>query len=314
LVEAIEGKPRKMALVADKTSLTNSGAGTARAMLAEKLRFQNIELSEIRIADLQDIPTDLSGVVIAAPRHDFTESEIELLDRYWSRPRAAILVLADADGLPKNLRAFLRSNGVTVRKDRVVTRRDGALVASADGLFTQGIEFLADLAGQSTSFGGSTASIDVREAADDLLARGILPMGLVEVLPGFWGETRFGEGESSFDETEDHAPPFHLAACVMRGRESDDRTAIESSRMIVIANTDFLHPDHQRAENLDFLATAANWLVGRESLGGIGSRPLGTYKLPLYDAQISFINRVNLIFLPAMMLLVGGFVWSARRA
>jgi hypothetical protein len=225
-----------------------------------------------------------------------------------------MLVLTDADGLPTNLRAFLRGNGVTVRKDRVITRRDGAMVASADGVFTQGIGFLAGLSGQSTSFGGATASIEVREGADDLLARGILPMGLVEVLPGFWGETRFGEGDSSFDETEDHAAPFHLAASVMRGMESDDRTAIESSRMIVIANTDFLHPGHQRAENLDFLATAANWLVGRESLGGIGSRPLGTYKLPLYDSQISFINRVNLIFLPVLMLLVGGFVWSARRA
>ena len=83
--------------------------------------------------------------------------------------------------------------------------------------------------------------------------------------------------------------------------------------MIVISNTDFLDPRHQRAENLDFLASGVNWLVGREALAGIGPRTLGTYKLPLLDAQVSFINRVNLFFMPAFLLLVGAFVWSSRR-
>ena len=35
--------------------------------------------------------------------------------------------------------------------------------------------------------------------------------------------------------------------------------------------------------------------------------------LPLLDAQISFINRVNLFFLPAFFALIGAFVWASRR-
>lgn len=83
--------------------------------------------------------------------------------------------------------------------------------------------------------------------------------------------------------------------------------------MIVISNTDFLQPPHHRAENLDFLASSVNWLIGREQLAGIGPRSLDTYKLPLLDAQVSFINRINLFFLPAFLLLIGAFVWSSRR-
>jgi hypothetical protein len=56
-----------------------------------------------------------------------------------------------------------------------------------------------------------------------------------------------------------------------------------------------------------------NWLVGRETLTGIGPRSLGTYKLPLLDAQVSFINRINLFFIPAFLLVIGAFVWSSRR-
>ena len=86
-----------------------------------------------------------------------------------------------------------------------------------------------------------------------------------------------------------------------------------TARMVVIANPDFLDPLYQSAEHLDFLASSANWLVGREALAGIGPRSLGTYKLPLLDAQVSFINRVNLFFLPAFFALIGALVWSSRR-
>ncbi|MBU6171615.1 MAG: hypothetical protein KGQ87_09045, partial [Verrucomicrobia bacterium] len=165
-----------------------------------------------------------------------------------------------------------------------------------------------------TEFGGASSSLEVREGAADLLNKRILPMGLIEAAPGFWGETRFGGGNEKFDEREDNAPPLNLAACVIRGAESDDRFAAVSSRMVVISNTDFLSPENHRAENLDFLASSVNWMVGRESLAGIGPRALGTYKLPLLEAQVSFINRINLFFIPAAFLLIGTYVWSARRA
>jgi ABC-type uncharacterized transport system involved in gliding motility auxiliary subunit len=154
----------------------------------------------------------------------------------------------------------------------------------------------------------------VREGADDLLNRRIYPIGLIEVQPPFWGETKFGKGNEAFNEEEDHAAPFSIAASVTRGAEADDRFAADTSRMVVISNTDFLAAKNQSAENLDFLASSANWLVGRESLAGIGPRSLGTYKLPLLDAQVSFINRVNLFFLPAFLIVIGIFVWSSRRA
>ena len=97
-------------------------------------------------------------------------------------------------------------------------------------------------------------------------------------------------------------------------RSTDDKLAGQTARMIVVSNTDFLKPENQRAENLDFLASSVNWLVGRESLAGIGPRSLGTYKLPILEAQVTFINRMNLLFLPAFFVLFGAIIWSSRRA
>ena len=313
LVESLEGHPRKMALLADKSRLAADDARSPGKSLEELLRFQNIQLGTLHLSGLTDIPEDVAGIVLAAPKYDLSEAELAVLERYWNKPRAAILVLIDGGDAPAKLRAFLRGNGITARKDRVIAREKNSLVTTARCVFTRGVDFTRDLAGQTTEFGGASSSLDVREGADDLLNRRIYPMGLIKVLDGFWGETKFGQGHEAFDEQEDNKPPLHLAACVTRGAESDDRFAADTSRMIVLSNTDFLDPKYQSAQNLDFLASSVNWLVGRESLTGIGPRPLGTYKLPLLEAQVSFINRVNLFFLPAMLGLVGAFVWSSRR-
>ena len=314
LIEAIEGKPKRMALISDKTRLSYDSENSPLKSLADRLRLQNIDLVDISISTTTDIPNDISGLIIAAPSFDFTESEMATLQNFWSRPRASILVLSDSQGVPSRLKAFLRAHGITPQKDRVVQPTEKGITTEISATFTQGIPFLGGLAGQSTSFEGSTSSLEVREGAEDLLAKKIYPVGILEAASNAWGETRFGNGRETFDETEDRPPPFHLAAIVTRGTEMDDRFAESTARMAVISNIDFLSPSRPtRAENHDFLHSTLHWLAGRKAPIGIGSRQLWPYKLPLLNAQVSFINRVNLIFLPAALLLIGTFVWSSRR-
>ncbi|MEY4243187.1 MAG: hypothetical protein RLZZ245_772 [Verrucomicrobiota bacterium] len=314
LVESIEGRARKMVFLSDKSRLEADGENSPLAALNKTLLFQNVELSGINLSGLTEIPAHAEGVALIAPKYDLSDSELAVLEAYWNRPRAALLVILKAGETPPKLRTFLRANGITPRKDRVIALADKRIDSTARGLFTYGVDFTKDLAGQTTVFEGASSSLEVREGAEDLMNRQINPIGLIQAAEGFWGETKFGEKSVSFDETQDHKAPLFLAACVTRGAASDDRFAAETSRMVVISNTDFLEPSQQRAENIDFLASSVNWLMDRQSLAGIGPRSLGTYKLPILDAQVSFINRVNLFFLPAFLILTGAFIWSSRRA
>ena len=314
LVEALEGKPRRILFLADKSRIEGGDERSPWNALESTLRFQNIELSPTRLAGMAEIPQDIEGVAIIAPKYDFTDAEIATLERYWSRPRAAILLLLQQGECPPKLRAFLRDHGVTPRRDRLITREGETLRTSVGAFFTPGIEFTADLAGQTTVFDGASASLEVREDAGDLEERRIFPLPLAEAAAGFWGETRFGSGEEAFDEREDHSAPLYLAAAVIRGAAADDRFAGETARLVVVTNTGFLETENQRAENIDFLTSSVNWLVQRDSLAGIGPRTLGNYRLPLLDSQIAFLNRINWFFLPGFLLVAGGFVWSSRRA
>lgn len=314
LVESIEGRARKMLFIADKSRIDAEGDYSPAQSLIHTLQMQNVDLQGVKLSDLAEIPKDVEGIALVAPKYDFTDSEIAVLENYWNRPHAALLVLLKPGAAPPKLRTFLRGYGITPRRDRVVALVDKRIDTTARGTFTFGVDFTKDLAGQTTSFEGATSSLEVREGADDLMTKQIHPIALVQAADGFWGETKFGEKDTAFDEKEDNKPPLYLAACVTRGAINDDRLASETSRMVVIANTDFLDPKQQRAENIDFLASSVNWLMDRQSLTGIGPRTLGTYKLPLLEAQVSFINRVNLLFLPAFLILIGAFVWSSRRA
>lgn len=313
LVAAIEGHARKMYYLADKSRISAEGDNSPWKTLVRTLAFQNIQLEPITIADKSEIPEDASAVALVSPKYDFGEEEMALLERYWGRPRSAILVILNgADEVPPRLRTFLRTHGVTPRRDRVITNSGGQTITTVRAAFEPGIEFTRDLAGQATLFEGATSSLEVR--GEEVMEKSIFPLPLIKADPGFWGETKFGAGKEAFDKTEDNDAPLWLSAAVLRGSGTDDRFADQMSRMLVMTNVDFLKPENLREENLDFLASTSNWLVGREELAGIGSRSLRTYKLPLLDAQVSFINRVNLFFIPAAFLVIAGFVWSSRRA
>lgn len=314
LVESIEGRARKMIFLADKSRIEGEGESSPMKSLQSTLQFQNVELQGVSLSGLGEIPKSAEGVVLVAPKYDLTAEELSVLERYWNKPRAAILLLLKpGETLPK-LKTFLRSNGITPRRDRIIAQAADHIDTTTRGTFTYGVDFTKDLQGQAATYEGATSSLEVREGAEDLTNRQINPIGLIQAAPEFWGETKFGEKSVTYNEEEDTKSPLYIAACVTRGAASDDRFSAATSRMVVISNTDFLDPQRQRAENIDFLASSVNWLMNRESLAGIGPRSLGTYKLPILDAQVSFINRVNLFFLPAFLLVTGAFVWSSRRA
>lgn len=314
LREAIDGKTRKMIFLSDKCQLDLQSEDSPLNSLQKTLAFQNIELRGISLSGLEEVPADTEGIALVAPKYDVTDAELRVLERYWNSPRAAMLFLLKAGETPPKLRTFLRSNGVTPRNDRIISMRDKSIDTVARGAFTFNVDFTKSLAGQATIFEGATSSMEVREGAEDLMNKQINPVPLIQASPEFWGETKFGGKDVVFDPKEDNPPPLYLAASVTRGAAADDRFADVTSRMVVVSNTDFLNSNQQYAENFDFLASSANWLINRQSLEGIGPKPVGIYKLPLLNAQISFINRVNLFFLPALLILIGAFVWSSRRA
>jgi hypothetical protein len=325
LVAAIEGKPRVVYFLSDKSGFASDGADSPLATFEGTLLTRNVLTEHARISALDRIPDEAAALAILNPVYDFTPAELEVLAEYWNRPRSALLVTLGSSDTPPRLRAFLRNLGITPGRDRVITKNGDQVVTTVRGKFEPGMEFTRDLWGKVATFEGSTTSLEIRARDnDDLIERRIFPYTLLSAEPEFWGETRFSTEDQQFDPREDNRGSLAddkvtflglpLAGAVIRGAATRDDIGEEISRMVVIANSDFLAPRYFSDINKDFLSSSLNWLIGREQLAGAGPRTLGTYKLPLLDSQLSFINRINLFFLPAFALAIGALVWSSRRA
>ena len=315
LVAAIEGKARQVYFLADKTGYSSDSPDSPLLNFEGTLLTQNALTKRVRIADLDRIPDDAAAVAIINPAYDFSPEELEVLTEYWNRPRSGILITLGSSETPARLRAFLRNHGITPGRDRVITKKGDQVISTVRGTFTEGMDFTRDFWNKTAIFEGATSSLDIREKDnEDLVSRRIIPYTLLATGPEFWGETAFATPNPSFDLREDNPGPIRLAGAVIRGAATRDDVGAEISRMVVISNSDFLAPNHLSDINKDFLASSVNWLIGRQELAGEGPRTLGTYKLPLLDSQVSFINRVNLFFLPALAILIGAIVWSSRRA
>ncbi|MEC9054285.1 MAG: Gldg family protein, partial [Verrucomicrobiota bacterium] len=304
---ALEGNPRRFYFLSDKSQIGGSGEDAPWDFLRRTFEKLNINLIPIRVSGLQKIPEDAAGIALVAPRFDLNTREMAVFREYWERPRAAALIILDPNlkQQPSNLRAFLREHGVTPRAVRLSTSRGNQEAFDIPTTFTNA-PALGDLRNASTLFEGASSSLELRENAEDLELRQIVPLALIE--------TGNSVQAQPLDGSDPVPGPHYLASSVSRGNERNDNTAGETSRMIVVSNTDFLKPRSRHKEHIDFLRNTSNWLIGREELSGIGPKQVRYYKLLLTPQKVSFVNQLNLIFVPGLFLLVSLLVWNARRA
>ncbi len=303
---ALEGNPRRFYFLADKSQVGDSGEDAPWNFLSRTFEKLNITLTPIRVSGLQRIPEDAAGVALVAPRFDLNTREMSVFREYWERPRAATLIILDPSlkEQPSNLRAFLREHGVTPRVVRLSTTRGNRQVFDIPTTFTNAAA-LGDLANASTLFEGASSSLELRENAEDLELRQIVPLALIA--------TDNSVRAQPLDGSTAIPGPHYLGASVSRGNERNENTARETSRMIVVSNTDFLKPRSRHKEHIDFLRNTSNWLIGREELSGIGPKRVRYYKLLLTPQKVSFVNQLNLLFIPVLFVAISLCVWIARR-
>lgn len=323
LISAVEGTPRRFYFIVDKARIDSQTKGTpAWKHFQSLLNGQNIELLPIQISTTQKIPDDAEGVAIIGPAFDLDKGEIAVLREYWDRQSSSLFVTLDPAAKLKHFKRFLREYGISLQNNRVISKdKTGQTLTSARAFFTQGPESNKGIEHQATQFDGQTSGLEVQSSNDRLTLRNINSFPLIQAADGWWGESKYTELNPSFDPREDQGiisgaanpTPVHIAAAVVRGRENSDTTSPLASRMVVIANTDFLRPENTREEMIHFLSSTVNWLVGRESLIGIPPKSVYRKKITIQSAHKSLIDQIILIYLPITTLLIALVIWNNLR-
>ena len=276
---------------------------------------QNIKLDTLTLMNVGQIPDDASGLMLIGAKYDLTDRELKLLHDYWDKQGRLFIALDPAGTTPK-LDAFLKEEGIAPQDDRVlrtvvIAPTLSGVMQDVEEIFSDSSPITKQLQGVVTAFKVQTKSLSILQApavrTDTLITAG----------EGYWGETKYQDIETGgavyYDPKRDYAAPLTIAASAEKGAVPDESVDVDTSRMIVTGNSDFLTNDALTQENIDFVVAGINWLLNRKDLIGIPPKAEEQFTLNLTDQQLQRMELLVMVVMPVAVAMVGGCVWAQRR-
>lgn len=319
LMAIARGDKPKIYVVSGKKKTRITSMGNPVTVLKNMALRQNMELLPLLMNDTDRIPEDASIVALMGIEDDLDDRELQMLREYWHGNHHGILVMFDGQNplnCPK-LEKFLAENGVAAQDDRVLrTYRTGTgaqKLFDVKALYLDGNPITNAQKGTYTSFIGKTRSLKLDPDAQIPRAENIQIKPLIVSTDDYWGETRWDDEAPQLDEA-DNKPPLYLSASLERGASKDSLIGMESSRMVVIGNSNILDPDTLQASHSEFVNSCVSWLIQHDNYIGINPTPKSTYSIQMTESQKLRVFVLTTVVLPALVLLLGVLVWSARRS
>ncbi|MEX1044634.1 MAG: GldG family protein [Chthoniobacterales bacterium] len=290
------------------------GEGSSLSLLQEYVARQGVRVAPLNLSLTGQVPADAGAVLIAGPRYDLTPAALEALRGYWEK-NGRIMVLLDPQATTPLLRAFLAENGLAPRDDRVLrTVQLGfatGILRDVAGRFDPENRVTRRLHGAEAMFPGGTCSLQLDPAGPDTA---VAP--LITAEEPFWGESEYvtdGEKGVAFSEGEDTAAPLVLAALAERGGVAGENVGVDSARLVVTGNSEFVADGSITEPNLDFVLASLNWMLDRVHLSRATPKAVRAFSLNLTDLETSRLALYTMVAIPAVAALAGLVVWWRRR-
>lgn len=281
--------------------------------IGTKVLQDNLDVQELVLTAKKKIPDDAAALVIAGPAKIMGSVEVEMIEEYLNR-NGRVMILLDALK-ETGLETMLNRWGVGLRHD-IVVDPENTLQGSDVHI---------------RRYNAHPISMEMESIAQFILPRSIEP--LVEssedevaedrptVVPLFftsdksWSETQVKDSTAKFDEnTGDKRGPFSLGVAVERGSTQQVLDVqIKPSRMVVFGDSDFVSNGSMVGGNADLFMSALNWLLDREELIAIASKPIEEVKLSLSSKQLNGMFWLNVAGIPSIAMVLGLLVWLRRR-
>jgi hypothetical protein len=269
-----------------------------------QLQQSYIAVTNLELLGDSEVPMDCNLLIIAAPAAEFTDLELQKIDRYLSQGGRLFLLFNYASlKHPTGLEPILQRWGINVLADvaqdakNTVTGQDVVVRRFAqspvvDALAQLSLQMVLPRPVQKINVANPPANApDVKELA-------------------FTSENATLAGDRS------EAPRnYSLIASMEQKPAAGVINPRGVTRILAAGDSIFLGNYYiEGAANRDFLNGAVNWLLDRqEMLAGIGPRPVTEYRLLLTKHQLLQIRWLLLGALPGGVLFIGWLVWLVRR-
>jgi ABC-type uncharacterized transport system involved in gliding motility auxiliary subunit len=317
-------------------------AGSERegySTIYQALGSENYKTETLALAQKPEVPADATVLVIAGPRTDLLQGEVEPIRQYLDRGGKLLVMLdpPDKEGQAPltNLVALLKDWGIEAGTDVVVDTSGVGQLLGANEVTPVAVRYPAHPIVER-----------FRVITAYPLARSIRPVQggtngrtaqtFVESSPESWGETNttdlFAQKPIGFDKDKDVQGPVSLAAAVSVAAPkppaaatpeikpaSDSKTPAADApkpetRVAAIGDSDFASNGWLGVQgNRDLFLNTVSWLAQQENLISIRPRDPQDRRVTLTARQQSLIRLLAIFVIPGLILAAGVQTWWRRR-
>lgn len=294
--------------------------------LKTSLESNNYVVDTLVLAGTKEVPDDASVVVIADPRIPFSDDEKQALKNYLDKG-GKLLILTQPSLPPAQqqvpLGDLVSQWGVEIGSAPVI-EGNPQLMLPREPL----VPIIARYPnhkiteGLGLTFFPTTTYINLPKSPSP----GVTVTALAQTSDRSWAETDQNQltdpRQLKFDDGVDPKGPLTIAAAIeaqpqnaSSSSDQDQDQNQKKTRVVIFGDADFLSNDAAQIQssNRDFFLNAVNWLAEDEQLIAIRPKERDTRMLFLSAAQQNLVLFSSTLFLPVIVLAMGGLVWWSRR-
>ena len=340
IVKAVEGGEKKVYFVQGhgEHDPTSADQRTGYNAIAAALQRDNFSVEKTVLAQQQDVPADTAVLVIAGPKTDFLQPEIDMVQRYLDKGGKLLLLIDPPDGPDAapltGLIGLAKAWGVDVGTNVVVDVSSvGQLLGAGPSMpvvATYPDHPITENFGLITAFPLARSVTPVDGGSNGRTAQPIATTSAQS-----WAETDLaavfgGKPVAREEGGGDKEGPITLAAAVgvdapgapkpppppppTPGQPPAEPPRTPQTRVVVIGDSDFAANGVLGTQgNRDFFLNAVNWAAQQESLIAIRPKAAGDRRVTMTEDQQRRVLYLSVIGLPLAVAALGVWTWSRRR-
>jgi ABC-type uncharacterized transport system involved in gliding motility auxiliary subunit len=327
IIGLVEGKPSKIYFTEGhgEHSVQDTSSQQGYGIVGESLKNENVEVSNLNLAEKGAVPADADAVVIAGPSVAFSATEAEALDAYLQK-NGKLLVLLDPY-VSLGLDNLLKKYGITYEDDLVLERGMsplGTLITAPQANIYQGGFAAQPITEKFAQANLQLIVLDARSItmpATDPTQAPSKTQFLLQTVPDAWGwisksgATPADPQQLTFNKVTDIAGPVTIAAAYDGGTTTDPVTkaTMFATRIVAVGSSKFIENDDPDPVGMNFFTNCLDWLVKKDAVLDIAPKKAQQYGVSLNPISKRTVMWCALFFIPGAALAMGVMTWFSRR-
>ena len=331
IIKAVTGQERKIYFTqghGEKDTANSERVGYSSILT--QIGRDNYKADKVVLAQQGDVPADATVLVVAGPRTDFLQPEVDALRRYLARGGKLLLLLDPPDRAETaplaNLIALAREWAVEVGNGVVVDVSGVGQLLGTDETVPVAASYpnhpIVNNFDLLTAFPLARPVSAVAGGVNNRFAQAFIETGA-----NSWAEsdikTMLTGGQIKFEEgAGDKKGPISIGvaiAAAVEGGTADDGAKKDEgpkpeTRVVVMGDSDFAaNLAIGITGNRDLFMNVVGWLAQQENLISIRPREAGDQRITMTSSQQTRVLLVVLLVIPALVLGNGVYSWWRRR-